>query len=123
MPTTAEWTPARRKRLVNQATGDPFVAYLAQYSFNLARMKELQKTFKSAEDDPELLQRTEQWMTQTERLVKIVPTTWFGLCALVDVCLDKESIGEDDPLLFDAMKTIAKALKKLVPVERRLKPA
>lgn len=54
MPQSAERALARPVSRAVSVRPDPFLVYLETYSENLEKMLELQKLYKSAEDNPEL---------------------------------------------------------------------
>lgn len=109
--------PARAKKHAT-AREDPFLKAFRNYTATLNQMLELQKTFGGTDESPELLRVWQQWSRQLDRLVKIVPRTIPGVIALAGICLDRETLADDDDLLIhDAMRSIAKALKKLFPAE------
>lgn len=97
---------------------DPFLEAFRKYTETLDRMLELQKAFGGVDESPELMRVWQQWSRQLDRLVEIVPTTIPGVITLTGLCLDRESLADDDDLLIHhAMRSIAKALKNLFPGE------
>lgn len=97
---------------------DPFLKAFRKCTVTLDWMLEVPKTFGGTDESPELMRVWPQWSRQLDRLVELVPTTIPGVIALTGLCLDRESLADDDDLLIHhAMWSIANALKNLFPGE------
>lgn len=118
MLTSAQRSIDRGKRHA-VAKEDPFPRAFREYTKTLNHMLLLQKSCGGTDESPELMRVWTLWSRQLDRLVRVVPTTVPGVVALIGLCLDRESVADDDSrLIHDAMRSIAKALKRLFPAER-----
>lgn len=88
---------------------------LDRYNATLQKLIELRKINKNCGDSREMERAWNLWESRLDRLVRIVPTSWAGVSALVHVSLDPNSVGPAEDLLREAMRTIGKALQKLIP--------
>jgi hypothetical protein len=105
---------ARMSAPTKTAQIDPFIAAFNRYNATLQKLIELRKTYKNCTDSRQMEQVSNLWESRLDGLVRIVPTTWAGVSALVDVSLDPDSVGPDEDLLREAMNTVRAALRQLL---------
>lgn len=105
------------ENLAKTENQDPLIIAFREYNLHLKKLFELQKLYGSDEESPDMARASLTWMNQLDRLVRITPTSLAGVHALVNVCLDPESVGPDHKLRIVALRSIDRALNQLLPVK------
>ncbi|HEV2508646.1 hypothetical protein [Bosea sp. (in: a-proteobacteria)] len=77
----------------------------------------LAKTEGCSSEDKNLERMHERWAGALEKALATIPTTWPGVLALLEICTDNGSIGEDIDELKAGVNSISNGVRRLLSDE------